>query len=106
MFNDDIDSSHAVAPPDLFALFICSAIIRNANLEKSVASLCYLRGNLRFKPKPVLINGNAVEALAPKDFITCFHVSEIQVRKHVREQREKSVAYHMPEVDDAMRSAS
>jgi hypothetical protein len=106
MFNDDIDSSHAVAPPDLFALFICSAIIRNANLEKSVASLCYLRGNLRFKPKPVLINGNAVEALAPKDFITCFHVSEIQVRKHVREQCEKSVAYHMPEVDDAMRSAS
>jgi len=42
----------------------------------------------------------------PKYFVTCLHVSEVQVCKHVGEQREKSVSHHMPEVNYAMRFAA
>ena len=106
MLNNHITSSHAVTPSRLFSLFVSSAIIRNADLENPGAGLCHLRGNLGFKPKPVLFNGNAVQEFAPKHFVTCFHVSEIQVCKHVGEQREKSVSHHMPEVNHPMRSAA
>ena len=106
MLNNHINSSHAVTPSYLFSLFVRSAIIRNADLENSGAGFRHLRGNLRFKPKPVLFNGNAVQEFAPKHFVTCFHVSEVQVCKHVREQREKSVSHHMPEVNHPMRSAA
>lgn len=47
-----------------------------------------------------------MQEFAPKHFVTCFHVSEVQVRTHVGQQREKSVSYHMPEVNHAMRPAS
>ena len=106
MLNNHINSSHAVTPSYLFSLFVSSAIIRNADLENPGAGLCHLRGNFRFKPKPVLFNGNAVQEFAPKHFITCFHVSEVQVCKHVGQQREKSVSHHMPEVNYAMRAAA
>ena len=106
MLNNYINSSYAVAPSYLLSLFVRSAIIRNADLENSAAGFRYLRGDLRFKPKPVLFNGNAIQEVAPKHFITCFHVSEVQVCKHVGEQREKSVSHHMPEVNHPMRSAT
>jgi hypothetical protein len=83
MLNNHVNSSHAVTPSYLFSLFVCSAIIRNADLENSGAGFRYLRGNLRFKPKPVLFNGNAIQEFSPKHFVTCFHVSEVQVCKHV-----------------------
>jgi len=104
MLNNHINSSHAVTPSYLFSLFVRSAVIRNADLENSGAGFCYLRGNLGFKPKPVLFNGNAVQEFAAKHFVTCFHVSEIQVCKHVGQQREKPVSHHMPEVNHPMRS--
>ena len=106
MLNNHINSSNAVTPSYLFSLFVRAAIIRNADLVNSGARLCHLRGNLRFKPKPVLFNSNAVQEFAPKHFVTCFHVSEVQVCKHVGEQREKSVSHHMPEVNHAMRPAA
>ena len=105
MLNNHINSSHAVTPSYLFSLFVSSAIIRNADLENPGAGLCHLRGNLRFKPKPVLFNGNAGQKLAPKHFVTGLHVSEVQVCKHVGQQREKAVSHHMPEVNHAMRPA-
>ena len=106
MLNNYINSSYAVTPSYLLSLFVRSAIIRNADLENSGAGFRHLRGNLRFKPKPVLFNDNAVQEFAPKHFVTCFHVSEVQVSKHVREQREESVSHHMPEVNHPMRSAA
>ena len=106
MLNNHINSSHAVTPSYLFSLFVRSAIIGNADLENSGAGFCYLRGNLGFKPKPVLLNGNAVQEFAAKHFVTCFHVSEIQVCKHVGQQREKPVSHHMPEVNHPMRPAA
>src|SRR6266550_3726157 len=106
ILDDDIDSSHAVPPPNFFPLFVRPAIIRNADLENSIAGFCHLRGNLRFKPKPVLFNGKVMQEFAPKHFVTCLHVGEVQVCKHVGEQREKSVSHHMPEVNQAMRAAA
>ena len=47
-----------------------------------------------------------MQEFAPKHFVTCLHVGEVQVCKHVGEQREKSVSHHMPEVNHAMRSAA
>ena len=43
-----------------------------------------------------------MQEFAPKHFVTCLHVGEVQVCKHVGEQREKSVSHHMPEVNHAM----
>src|SRR5215216_4450541 len=106
MLNNHINSSYAVTPSYLFSFFVRSAIVRNADLENSGPGLRYLCGNLRFKPKPVLLNGNAVQEFAPKHFITCFHVSEVQVSEHVGEQREESVSHHMPEVNHSVRSAA
>ena len=47
-----------------------------------------------------------MQKLASKYFVTGLHIGEIQVGKHVREQCEKPVAYHMPEVNHPMRSAA
>jgi len=47
-----------------------------------------------------------MQEFAPKHFVTCLHVGEVQVCKHVGEQREKSVSHHMPEVNHAMRAAA
>ena len=47
-----------------------------------------------------------MQQFPPKHLVTCLHVGEVQVCKHVREQREKAVSHHMPEVNYAMRSAS
>ena len=105
MLNNHINSSYAITPSYLFSLLIRSAIIRNAHFINSGASLRYLRSDLRFEPKPVLFNGNAGQKLAPKHFVTGLHVSEVQVCKHVGQQREKAVSHHMPEVNHAMRPA-
>ena len=46
-----------------------------------------------------------MQEFAPKHFVTCLHVGEVQVCKHVGEQREEAVSHHMPEVNHSMRSA-
>ncbi len=47
-----------------------------------------------------------MQEFAPKHFVTCLHVSEVQVRTHVGQQREKAVSHHMPEVNHAVRPAA
>jgi hypothetical protein len=47
-----------------------------------------------------------MKEFAPKHFVTCLHVGEVQVGAHVGQQREKSVSHHMPKVNHAMRPAS
>ena len=106
MLNNHINSPHAVTPSYLFSLFVRSAVIRNADLENSAAGLRHLGCNFRFTAKSVLFNGYVTQEFASKHFVTCLHVSEVQVCKHIGEQREKAVSHHMPEVNHAMRPAA
>src|SRR5256885_1207844 len=44
--------------------------------------------------------------VGPKCFVASFHVSQVQIGKHVREQCEKPVPNHVPEIENAVRMAA
>ncbi len=56
VLDDDIQCPKPVSPSDLFAFFVCAAVVRNSYFENSASALGYLRNYLWLDTETVLLN--------------------------------------------------
>ena len=98
VLHDAPDGADPVPPADLLALLVGSPVVGNAHLKDPAAELRHLGRDFRFEAEPVLLDRDALDDLAAKDLVAGLHVGEVQVREHVRQQRQQAVAHAVPEV--------
>ncbi len=60
--------------------------------------LGYLGGHLRFDPEPVLFEIESLKDTFAEDFIACFHIGQVEVGEHVREQGQEFITNRVPEI--------
>src|SRR5207248_5281454 len=106
IFHDCIDRSDPIFPADFLSLSVGSAVIRDADLINPRSSPRNLRDKFGFDAEPFLLDSKAIQEFASKNLVTTLHIGQVQVGKHVREQCEKPVSDHMPEVNHTMSSAA
>src|SRR4029453_18510028 len=102
VFDNAPQSADAVLPPDLLALFVGSASIRNADLEDSPLQLRHFCRDLRFETEPVLFDHDLLQDFSSEDLVASLHVGQVQIGERIRAQRQQVVANGMPEIQDAM----
>ena len=80
-------------------------MIGNAHFENAQTAYGGFGDDFRFEAETVLLDWDALDDLAPEHLITGFHIRQVQVGEHVREQREESVAHTVPEIEYPVASA-
>src|SRR6266446_3663640 len=92
----------AVLPIDLLAFTVIATRIVDTSFVKAKPTARQLGGQFGLDAKTVGGQRQALDALAAEDLVTGFHVREIEVAEHVREQRKESVGHEMPEQQHAV----
>ena len=73
-----------ILPVDLFTFVVCPPVIRDANfINPDPGHPGDLGSHLRLKSEPLLMQVYSFYDLSPEEFITGFHIREIQVGKHI-----------------------
>ena len=103
VLKDGVDGTKTIAPADFFTLGVGSAVVADPHLIDGAAQPGDFGGDFGLKPKAVFLQGDLFQDFPAEDFITGLHVGDIDVGQHVREQREETVADHVPEIDHAVR---
>ena len=98
IFKNAIECMQAIFPPNFLSLFIAAAMIGNANFVEPQIALGQFACYLRLEAEAILLDLNAFQNITAKHLIARFHISEIQVGEHVRDEGEKPVANAVPEV--------
>ncbi len=106
IFQQAPEGAKAVFPADFLAFFVGAAPVADADLINSQAALGHFDGDLWLKAKAVLLDRNRLDNFATEDFVTGFHVAQVDVGEAVRKQGQQAVADRMPEVENAMRAAA
>src|SRR5947207_5967454 len=83
IFDDRINGGDSVLPANFFSLSICSAVVRDTHLINPRASPRNLCHDFRFNAESILLNSDAIQEFASEDFVTTFHVGEVDVCKHI-----------------------
>ena len=102
VFEYTPDCPNAISPADFLPRLIGASTIRNANFVDPATHPGHLGSDLRFHTKSVLFDVEILNHVSLKNFVTRFHITEIQVRTHVGEQSQKTIPQRVPEVQYAM----
>ncbi len=86
-----IEGPNAIPESYFFPFGIGAAIVRNAHLENAQAHLGYFGHNLRLKSEAILLDIDALNDVAAKYFVAAFHIRQIEVGEHVREDGKEVV---------------
>jgi hypothetical protein len=89
IFQDAPESTEAVAPVDFLSLGVSAAAVGNGDLVNGQALPGDLGSNLRFEAETVFLESDTLDHFALECFEAALHVGEVQIRKHVAEQRQK-----------------
>jgi len=84
----DTERLDAVAPSDFLAFEVCATSVGDGHLINTALTLCKFGGHLRLHAKPIAADRNGLEQIGTSHFVAGFHVGQIQICKHVGEQRE------------------
>src|SRR5438105_6055583 len=95
----------AVAPRDLFPLRIRPTAVRDRHLPDARARLRQARGDLYFKSETVGRERQTLDQIRPDQLVASLQVGQVQVREHVRQEREHAIADVVPEVEDTVVSS-
>src|SRR5213079_3119044 len=87
----------AISPTDLLSFLVCAPVIRDPHFIYSQLHPRDLDRNLRLKSESVLLELDRLNHVAPEDLEARFHIGQVQVGKHIRDQREETIANRMPE---------
>src|SRR5438876_11435332 len=101
-----IDRAHAIFPVYLLTCGISTATVGNSDLINSAVGLRQFGRDFRFESETVFTEIEIFDQRSPEDFVARFQICKIKIREHVREQRQKPVTDHVPEIKDPMWSAS
>src|SRR5262249_37090714 len=96
----------SVLPTNLFALCVCTAVVRDSYFVNPCAGSGDLCDKFGFNPETIFLYCYTLQKIAAESFVTSLHIGEVQIGKHVRKQGEKSISHHMPKIDHPMRPAS
>src|SRR6266478_2280078 len=101
-----VDRVEAVLPADFFPFVISPAVVGNAYFVD--AGLCFrqFRHHLRFKSKTIFPKIETLHQRRAERLVAGLKIGQVQIRKHVREERQKSVPDHVPKIKHSMRAAS
>src|SRR5437868_191638 len=102
VFQNAAKGGDSVAPADLLAFKIGTAVIGDAHLVHATSHLRNLCRDLRFKTESFLFYLKLLQHIAAKDLVTSLHVSEVQVSKAIGDEREQPVAKVMPKEKHAV----
>src|SRR6185369_493246 len=94
----------SILPRDFLSFAVISAEVRNRNFVNTAAKLRDFSCNLRLKTESVFFDRHLCKQLAAERLVAGLHIREVQIGKHVREERQHSVAEGMPEEQHSMRA--
>src|SRR6266849_4047603 len=93
----------AVHPLNAARFFVQkSAATSDAHLIDPQPHLRNLRYDLGLEAESILSDLNRLDDIAAKNLVARLHVGQVQIRQHVRKEREKPVPYGVPEVKHSM----
>lgn len=87
VFQNAVNGAEAVFPADFLAFFVGAAVIGNAYLIDAAACFSDLGGDFWLKAKAVFLNADRLDYLAAKGFVAGFHIAEVDIGQHIRQQR-------------------
>ena len=102
VFSDGPECAETVAPANFFPLGVGATVVTDADLVDHGARTCDLGGDLGLEAEAIFLDLDFLNHLATENFVASLHVGEVEIGRHVGEQREKFVADHVPEIDDAV----
>ena len=102
VFEDAADGAYAVFPADFFAFGVGAAVVGDGDFVDAGAGAGDLGDDLGFDAEAVLLEGDGLDQLAFKNFVAGFHVGEVEIGRHVRQEGEELVAEGVPEIQHAV----
>lgn len=106
-FQYAVDSSESIFPTDLFTFGICPSIIGYPYfIDPQILITSEFLGDFRFKTESILYQMYFFDDIRFEKLVACFHIAEIEIRKHIWEESEQLISYAMPEKEYPMRLAS
>src|SRR6476660_4602261 len=86
VFEDTIESTHAVLPVGLLSLFVSPTVIRDADFVDAAVTFCDLGCNLGLESEPVFLDDDVPDDRAAEHLVSRLHVGQIEIREHVRDE--------------------
>ena len=91
-----IERSRAITPTCFFAFFIGTTVVGNTDFVESTAHLCQPGSNFRPKSKTIFLDSHLLDNLPFKNLVTGFHICEIRIGKHIRQQAQYGISTISP----------
>jgi hypothetical protein len=101
-----VQRAEPILRANLLALGVGTSCVRHAHLVDAQPHPRDARDDFGLETKPLLAQVHLLQDLAAEHLVTGLHVREVQIREHVRQQRQEPVADRMPEVQHAVRIPS
>src|SRR4029079_2639554 len=102
ILNDDIERPDTILPCDLLSFFVGPPEVGNTDFVNPVTRFGHLCRYFRLETETVLAQFHIAQHCATKSLKACLHVGKVEVAADIREQGQQFVAYHVPEINDAM----
>jgi len=99
-FDNNPQGSDSIFPSDFFAFGIGSAVIGNAYFEYPHSQLGDFSCNFWFEAEAVFFDPDRLNNFPPESLVAGFHVGDVQICEHIREQSQDSISYAMPKVEN------
>ena len=81
--NDVEEGGDPVPPADFFAFVVIPAGIGNGHFVETAFQLGQLYGDLWLEPEALGSEPDLVEEFPAEDFVTGFHIRQVQIGEHV-----------------------
>src|SRR5262249_7143607 len=102
--HDAVDGPKTVFPVDFLAFLIGAAVVGDAHFVDAQAGHAgYFGGDFGLEAEAVFLQGDTLDDIGSGEPFTRFHVGQVQVVEHVRQEGQKLVPDRVPEKEDAVR---
>ena len=96
------DRLERVLQPDLLALLVGAAVVRDRHFVDARAHPRDLAGDLGLDAEVARLQIESIGDVADEHLVAGLHVREVQVGERIGQERQHPVADRMPEIEDAM----
>ena len=100
VFYDADDGADAVLPADFFSFIVAAWVVGDGGFHDAELHFGELGGDFWLEAEAVFFDGDGLDDFAAESFVAGFHVGDVEVAGHVREESEEAVAHGVPEAKD------
>ena len=94
--KDAIEGGHAILPSDLLPLGVGAPVVTDREFVDSSLRLCQAGSHLGFETETVGRQRQSLQEIRMDNLIAGLHIREVEVREHVAQQGEETIAHHVP----------